>query len=322
MMGNTFSFKKWLFIVLTTLMAIVVLLAALTVFIGYKVTNPTIRLLHTNPNNVGLDYEDVSFSNIVDNISLSGWWIPSDQQSLFQNEKAVIFSHGYGYNRTEMPFSSLELAAAMHEAGYHVFMFDFRNSGMSEKAPTTFGGNEKSDLLSAIRYVHDQQGIENIALVGWSMGAATSIMAGAEADEVKAVVADSPFSDLNEYAKNSFHYWTGLPKSLAAGTARAVEAIVPTFNLEDVRPIYAATQYNQEKGLFLIHSRKDGAIPYTESEAIHSHAAGSELWLPEKGGHIRSYFHYKAEYEERVLNFLDRTFKKYEPQIVEARYFT
>lgn len=161
-MGNTFSLKKWLLIVLTTLMAVVVLLAALTVFIGYKVTNPTIRLLHTNPHNVGLDYEDVLFSNIVDNISLSGWWIPSDQQSLFQNEKAVIFSHGYGYNRTEMPFSSLELAAAMHEAGYHVFMFDFRNSGMSEKAPTTFGGNEKTTCLARSAMYMTKKGLKTL----------------------------------------------------------------------------------------------------------------------------------------------------------------
>lgn len=103
--------------------------------------------------------------------------------------------------------------------------------------------------------------------MGWSMGAVTSILAGAEADEVKAVIADSPFANLNEYAQDSFQYWTGLPKSFAAGTTRAIGVIVPGFNPGEVMPLNAAQAYPSDKGLFLIHSIKDGAIPYSESEA-------------------------------------------------------
>lgn len=321
-MKKTFSLKNWLMNMVNVFAALTIILTSFTIFVGYKVTNPAIRLLESTPANFGLDYEDVQFANKVDHLSLSGWWIPSDKQALFKNPKAVIFAHGYGYNRTEMPFSSLELASRMHEEGYHVFMFDFRNSGLSDRAPTTFGGNEKSDLLSAIDYVSHEKGIQDIALMGWSMGAVTSIMAGAEADEVKAVIADSPFADLNEYAKDSFNYWTGLPKSFAEGTTRAIGVIIPDFNPGDVSPVYAAESYPSNKGLFLIHSQKDGAIPFSESQAIHNNSAGSEIWLPEKGGHIRSYFHFQVEYEERVLDFLERQFRKHDPFISDPYYIT
>lgn len=320
-MQKNFSVKSWLMNAVTVFATIIVILTSLLVFVGYKVTNPAIRLLESNPTNYGLEYEEVQFANRIDQLSLSGWWIPSNKQTLFKNEKAVIFAHGYGYNRTEMPFSSLQLASSMNEAGYDVFMFDFRNSGLSGKAPTTFGGNEKSDLLSAIDYVSQEKEVKDIALIGWSMGAVTSIMAGAEADEVKAVIADSPFANLNEYAQDSFQYWTGLPKSFAAGTTRAVGVIVPGFNPHEVTPLNAAQAYPSDKGLFLIHSIKDGAIPFSESEAIHQQAIGSEIWLPEKGGHIRSYYHFQEEYEERVLDFLQRQFRKHDPFLADPVFY-
>ncbi|UTR07366.1 alpha/beta fold hydrolase [Alkalihalobacillus sp. LMS6] len=320
-MKKQLNMKSWLMNAVTTFAALLVLLTAALMFVGYKATNPAIRLLESNPSHYDLEYEEVQFSNKFDHISLSGWWIPSEHNSIFNTDKAVIFAHGYGYNRTEMPFSPLQLASRLSEEGYHVFMFDFRNSGMSEQAPTTFGGNEKTDLLSAIDYVSETRGVEDIALMGWSMGAVTSIMAGAESEEVKAVIADSPFANLSEYAADSFEYWTGLPKSFATGTTRAIGVMVPGFNPTDVTPLYAAQSYPDDKGLFLIHSMHDGAIPYSESEAIHNSAAGSELWLPEKGGHIRSYFHFESEYEERVLQFLDRHFIRHEPFISDPVHY-
>ncbi|WP_059104112.1 alpha/beta hydrolase [Shouchella shacheensis] len=313
------GFKRLFTVTVVSLLTFLFLFASLSILIGYKVTNPQTDQLGRSPADYGLAFEDVRFYNEIDHLMLSGWWIPTSDLSVFETQKAVIFSHGYGYNRANMPFSSLQLAKRMHEEGYHILMFDFRNSGSSDQAPTTIGRHEKLDLLSAVHYVSEEKQVKKMALMGWSMGAVSAILAGAEAEEVKAVIADSPFADLHQYAKDSFHYWTGLPPFLATGMTKITEVVIPEFKTGEVRPIYTVKSYPEDKGLFLIHSKQDGAIPYLESKQIHNESKSSELWLSEKGGHMRSYYHFQEGYEEKVLDFLERMFQKHNRYVTEAR---
>jgi fermentation-respiration switch protein FrsA (DUF1100 family) len=139
------------------------------------------------------------------------------------------------------------------------------------------------------------------------MGASTSILAGEISKDVVAVVADSPFSDLDQYLNDELSYWTGLPKSLNPVFLKTTETVSP-FKIKEVSPYKAAENY-KNKGLFLIHSKKDNAISYQESEKIYQKANGSikdniKLWITNKGGHIRSYKYDKTEYEQKVLQFL------------------
>jgi uncharacterized protein len=311
---------KLLLILSSTIIVLSTIFVVSAVIIGYKVTNPTIKAIDRYPSDYGLEYEDLSFKSMKDNVNLKGWWIPTKNTPFLQNERAVIFAHGYGFNRTFMPFDNLELAKRLNQEGYHVLMFDFRNSGLSDESMTTLGLNEKIDLLSAIKYATEQKNIKEVALMGWSMGAATSILVGIESEAVKAVIADSPFSDLNSYSLDSFQYWTGLPRFLAKGMIKINQYVYPEFKINDVKPIVAAQDYPVGKGLFLIHSKKDGAIPYSQSMLIHEKSVNSILWLSPKGGHIRSYNYFKDEYEQRVLEFLDNHFQK--NRIVDRLYYT
>ncbi|WP_260471915.1 alpha/beta hydrolase [Bacillus salinus] len=263
------------------------------------------------PSDYELTFEDVTFRNMFDNVRLKGWWIPSSNYD-FTTQKAVIFSHSYGDNRQSMPIETLKFAKRLSNEGFHVFMYDFRNSGESEGRFTTIGKKERTDLLSAIQYVKEERGIHEIALIGWSMGAATSIMVGSESDDVKVVIADSPFADLEQYTLDSFRYWTGLPKPFGKFVVKIAENVFLDLNLSDMKPYVAASRYS-EKGLMLIHSEKDGAISYKQSELIYEHAPNAELWITTKGGHIRSYKHQKELYEDRILEFLYKYMtKKYE----------
>ncbi|MFD1738180.1 alpha/beta hydrolase [Bacillus salitolerans] len=256
------------------------------------------------PSDYELAYEDVSFENIYDGVELKGWWIPSSRYDYLYH-KAVIFSHSYGDNRERMPIETLKLAKRLSSQGYHVFMYDFRASGESGGRFTTIGRKEKTDLLSAIHYVKEDKGIHEIALIGWSMGAATSIIVGSESDDVKAVIADSPFADLESYTSEAFAYWTGLPNSVGKYMIRVADNIFIDMNLSEVKPYIAAQRY-ENKGLMLIHSTKDGAISYKQSELIFSHAPSAELWITKKGGHIRNYKHQKEIYEDRIIEFLNK----------------
>ena len=69
-------------------------------------------------------------------------------------------------------------------------MFDLRSHGTSEGTLTTIGQLEKNDVLGAIEYVKNEHKSNQIALIGWSMGAVASILAAAESSEIK--VAEAP----------------------------------------------------------------------------------------------------------------------------------
>jgi fermentation-respiration switch protein FrsA (DUF1100 family) len=286
------------------LLFFIIAITGASVFVGYKVMNPMrLAILHL-PTEYQLEYEDVTFSNIYDGVELKGWWIPSSRHD-FITQKAVIFSHSYGDNRERMPIETLKLAKRLSTEGFHVFMYDFRNSGESGGKITTIGLKEKTDLLSAIHYVKEEKNTHEIGLIGWSMGASTSIIVGSESDDVRAVIADSPFADLETYTKESFTYWTGLPSQVSEYMVNIAENVFIDLNISGIKP-YIAARWYETKGLMLIHSTKDGAISYKQSELIFSNAPNAEIWITKKGGHIRNYKHQKEKYEERIIEFLNK----------------
>jgi len=276
---------------------------SLAIYVGFKVTNPKVMGINQHPFDYGLTFEDVSFTT-PDGITLKGWWIPTQEMETVHSEKAVIFAHGYGHNRVVL--NRLKLAKRLTQEGYNVLMFDFRNSGLSQKDEATIGLKEQTDLMTAINFVADEKKMNNIGLMGWSMGASTSIMTGVKSKNVKAVIADSPFADLKEYSKESFTKWTGLPSFLATGITVIAEHFTEV-RTEKVKPVIAAKKYNEEdKGLFLIHNKGDKKISYKQSKIISDKAKNSEIWTPEKGGHIRTYQYYQKQYEEKTIAFLNK----------------
>ena len=62
---------------------------------------------------------------------------------------------------------------------------------------------ERFDLLGAIDYVK-QQGMSRIGVIGFSLGAATSLMALSETKEIDAVVSDSGYADLTDIIESEF----------------------------------------------------------------------------------------------------------------------
>jgi alpha/beta superfamily hydrolase len=94
----------------------------------------------------------------------------------------------------------LKTAQALHQAGYPVLMFDFRNHGESEAAVTGVGLNEYQDVLGAVTYIQQRSDLTNpkIGFVSFCMGANSTIVAlskGAElVKNVKFLVAIQPVS--------------------------------------------------------------------------------------------------------------------------------
>ncbi|MCX7920893.1 MAG: alpha/beta hydrolase [Clostridia bacterium] len=284
----------------------------ISIYVGWNLTHPAHKSVTEPPSKYGLKFESITFTSIFDGINLRGWWIPAQKNGRsFRSNRTVIFSHGYGDTRAQEYTGATNLANRLASEGYNTLLFDFRNCGESEDKVTGIGQFEKDDLLSAINYAKEVKKSKTIALIGWSMGAATSILAGAESPDVKVIIADSPFAELSDYLKENMNIWSGLPN--IPFTPIIMNIIPPLTGVypNKVSPCSAAANLGERK-LMLIHSRGDKSIPYSNSERIFSVVPDKSsvlMWIPQKPGHIETYRLHRQEYEARVVMFLERNFK-------------
>ncbi len=174
-------------------------------YVGSQLVHPVRIPVTQTPAKYNLAYHSITFPSRVDDLLIHGWFIPADSS----NGRIVIESHGYGRNRSAFD-AALPTAKALHDAGFDVIMFDYRAEGDSPGKIVSVGEYETRDLIGAVDYAQNR-GFKKIGVIGYSMGAATAIEAAAEDTSIMAVIADSPFANLNTYLEKNLSKWSGLP---------------------------------------------------------------------------------------------------------------
>jgi hypothetical protein len=158
--------------------------------------------LTRTPAEAGLEFEDAAFP-AADGVGLKGWFIPSGAEG---RSPAVVFVHGWMWNRmgniaNQTPVKDgdvdfLPAAKALHDAGYHVLLFDVRRHGESEsgKGPLSYGPVEARDYIGAVRYLRSRPDVdgERIGAIGTSMGGNIILYGTPEVQPIKALLAIQP----------------------------------------------------------------------------------------------------------------------------------
>jgi pimeloyl-ACP methyl ester carboxylesterase len=157
--------------------------------------------LDRSPADVGLEYEDASFTS-TDGLQLHGWFLPSGANG---RGPVVVYVHGWLWNRLgnqggQIPVADKDVdflpsARALHDAGYHVLLFDLRNHGESAaKMPITYGPLESRDYAGAVAYVRARPDVDGdrIGALGCSMGANSVIYGTPHCQPVKAALLVQP----------------------------------------------------------------------------------------------------------------------------------
>ena len=297
-------------IILTVAILLLLAILSTVVISGYKswtLLHPEKKPIDTFSSNIVPEYRDISFKGIDKSIILKGW--------LFQarnSDRAVILVHSYGNNRLQFGIKTVDLIKEFLNNGYHVFTFDLRNSGESGGKNTTFGYDEKEDIKAAINYM-SSQGSKHITLMGFSTGAAASILAAAESKSVDAVIADSPYSDLQNYLLKGLDQWTHLPAfpfNKTVSFAMEVSGI-DTANASPVNVLTA----EKPPYLLLIHGQEDQLIPVENSIELYQkysalNSSGTELWQTEDNGNATGFEKFPDEYLKKVFAFLEKVYPK------------
>jgi dipeptidyl aminopeptidase/acylaminoacyl peptidase len=258
--------------------------------------------IQKTPSDYGLEYSDISFFS-RDGLLLRGWWLGTSMDS-----PVIVLVHGSERNRSEPAEKMLGIAKELVSHDYNVLMFDMRAHGESEGEHISAGYYERNDLLGAIDYIRQRGTESKIGVLGFSMGAATSLMATAECEEINAVVADSAYADIVSIIESEFSRRSGLPKFFIP------IILFMTKNVYDVdftavKPVEAVKEITVP--VFIIHGGKDDMIPVQHAYKLREACQNleSQLWIVPEASHSEPYLARPAEYMNRLISFFETAFK-------------
>jgi fermentation-respiration switch protein FrsA (DUF1100 family) len=263
------------------------------------ITNPraTRRMPADTPADRQLRYEDVTVTT-ADGLRLVAWYIPGT------NGATVMLLHGYKDQRGLM----LDVATVLARHGYGVFIGAMRAHDRSDGEKITFGHLEVLDVGAWERHLRARLDLDpdRIGIFGYSMGGSVAIQYAAQSRHIKAVVADSAFSSINDTVNTSVKFFTGLPPfpfapmivfwSEREGGYRA-SAVDASACIARISP----------RPVLLMQGGKDVIIsPDSGQKLLAAAGEPKELWFDPAIGHIEFFSKHPEEFERRLVAFYDK----------------
>jgi len=249
------------------------------------------------PFEVGLEAETARFE-AEDGVPLVGWFLDDPDA-----DTVVICCHGHRGNKSDM----LGIGPGLHRAGNAVFMFDFRGNGDSGDGPQSLALHEQLDLRAAVDWVAQRRPDARIAVVAFSMGAATALLTAAEDPRIAALVLDSPFATMSDVVGAGIRQFR-LPPGQLVPVADLVNRVRYGYRFAEVRPIDVIDRI-APRPVLLVHGTDDHIIPFSHAEQLAAAAApGTVEFVPCPGvDHCGAYFADRPGYIARLADFLRRT---------------
>ncbi len=231
----------------------------------------------------GFRFEDVKFES-KDGTPLHGWFMPARGKSA---KATIVFSHGNAGSLGH----HLGFVMWMVEAGYNVFMYDYRGFGKSGGDLDRRGMVD--DVKAAFDYTAARRDVDPRKLIsyGHSLGGAKSITALAEKNQpgLKAVIVDGTFSSYQEMAK-------------VIGGQLGANLITDEFSPKDFIAKITDTP------VLVVHGNLDEVVPFSQGKALFDLANEPKtLFEVKEGHHGDSLARDNGAYRKRMLKWLDET---------------
>ncbi|MGE0268963.1 MAG: alpha/beta hydrolase [Candidatus Omnitrophota bacterium] len=212
------------------------------------------------------------------------------------HKRVIILAHGFYNSKKAVLFKEM---AEMLSDEYDVIVFDFRGHGKS-KGLFTWTVKEYQDLQAILDYAHTKY--EKIGVIGFSLGAASSIIAASRTDRIDSLIAVSPPSDFN---KIDYQVWRmGVMENVVYNVfqeGRIGKGVKPGWPwLRKIKPIDVIDQIGIP--VLFVHGKKDWLIQPWHSQRLFEKAKGTKsIELLEEGTHAEYIF--RRNKEETVSIF-------------------
>ncbi|MDH3352322.1 MAG: alpha/beta hydrolase [Gammaproteobacteria bacterium] len=231
------------------------------------------RALVMTPNDVGIDYQDVSIET-ADGVTLHGWFITG------RSPRVLLFFHGNAGNISHR----LDSIAQFRDLGLSVFIIDYRGYGQSEGRTTEKGMYRDAD--AAWSYLIESRGVaaRDIVIFGRSLGASVASRLAMQ-NQPLALILESSFTSVPDIAQDLYPW---LPVRWLSRLSHATR--------DYVRDVHCP--------VLVVHSRDDEIIPFHHSETIFASANEPRTLLAIRGTHNDAFLRDERNYIEGFRAFL------------------
>jgi len=231
-----------------------------------------------------------------DGVTLRGWWLPREGAA-----RTIVGCTGHRGVKSDL----LGIGTGLWRAGNNVLLFDFRGCGESDVVPLSVGFHERRDLQAAIAFARTRTPDAPLGLIGYSMGAAVSIMIAADDPAIGAVVADSSYAAIGDVIAAEYRR-RGVPAFPLLAASDRFNGWRYGYRFAALRPIDAVARL-APRPLLIIHGERDALTPVEHARRLHAAAgAPKECWIIPDTPHCGGYFTDREAYVTRVAEFFAR----------------
>jgi dienelactone hydrolase len=252
------------------------------------------------PADYGLPYEDVVVTN-DEGLRLVGWYVPP------QNGAVVMLQHGYKSRRQPQ----LNEAKMLYDAGYGALLTTVRAHDESDGELITFGYHEMADLEAWHDFLLSRPEVDpdKIGMLGVSMGGSLVLQYAAQHEEIKAVIAHSPFSSLDDTVNTSVRYFLDLPDWTVSVVVPLVVFWGEQFGGFDSAEIDAKQWIDDiaPRPVFLLDAGQDIVVSADSTELLYAAAREPKFfWQCPECDHAALDVQRPEEFESCMITFYDR----------------
>ena len=242
----------------------------------------------STPTTWGLKYEAVDFKS-SDGTPLHGWFMPAKNKKSQAAKATVVFSHG---NAGSISYH-LGFCAWLAEAGYNVFLYDYRGFGKS--GGTVDRRGMINDVKAAFAYARSRGDIDTSRLIsyGHSLGGAQSVTALGESTVkgLRAIVIDGAFASYQTMAS----VFGG-----QLGASLVTDELSPKDYVQKLSPI----------PLLVVHGTKDEVVPISQGKQLYESAVQPKTFFEVKSGrHGTALSDNHGAYRKKMIEWLDSVMK-------------
>lgn len=229
---------------------------------------------------------------------LPGWIVGAAANGMGPAQGAIMLIHGGGSDRREVTryvryFLRRRLDVLTLDLGCH-------GEAPCPVPGLTYGHRESRDVLSAYLYLAGRY--DKVLAMGSSVGAASILIALPGMPRLDAVIAENPMASFQRLiaetpASRSVPGWLN---RFLIGLTMLRGRFDGLLSAENALPLARKTP------IFFIHSRRDGVVPYQQTQALAERYGGPKtVWLPDRGDHGAIWDVDHDDYEQRLTAFLD-----------------
>lgn len=234
-----------------------------------------------------------------DHIALKGLWIKSD---LDITRGLLIMLHGIGGHKENY----LWMAEKLAERGFESIVYDSRAHGESGGRYVTYGHHEKEDVSRIIDWIEKNLGRRLIGIWGHSLGGAVALQALEKDKRLAFGIIGSTFTDLSQIVFDYKKRMAGFGLRWLSNRILYRAGKIAGFDPNTIKPLETVKKITQP--ILLVHGAADNYISVQYGKSLYKalNSSKKELFIIKDGGHDDLFVKAGNEYEEQVLNFIEK----------------